>query len=255
MTPKKSQNSTAWLALMIGNSRLHWGYFKNRNLHNTWDTYHCSQSINDVSLLSDFLPDNIPDFLPLILASVVPSQTQLWSNYHNINIIDLEDIPINNLYSTIGIDRVLAVLGAGKIYGFPCLVIDAGTALTITGVDRNQTLIGGAILPGLKLQFDSLSTKTAALPKVNLPDFLPSRWAMNTPDGINSGILYTILSGIKSFIDDWLHKYPRSKIILTGGDSLHLYNYFQQQSYPQWEQLTVDENIIFWGMQSLIPLQ
>jgi len=44
--------------------------------------------------------------------------------------------------------RALAVLGAGKKYGFPCLVIDAGTALTFTGVDRDKKLVGGAIDPG-----------------------------------------------------------------------------------------------------------
>ena len=247
-----SEKLTECLALVIGNSRLHWGYFKDRNLQDTWDTSHCCQSINTVRLPSKFLPSHVPNSLPLILASVVPSQTKLWRKYLNIKVIKLEEIPINNLYSTIGIDRVLAVFGAGKMYGFPCLVIDAGTALTLTGADSDHTLIGGAILPGLKLQFDSLSTKTAGLPNINLPKSLPNRWAINTSDAITSGILYTVLSGIKSFIDDWLNKYPRSQIILTGGDSVQLYNYFQQQSYEQWEQLKVDKNLIFWGMRSLV---
>ncbi|MGB5596567.1 MAG: type III pantothenate kinase, partial [Crocosphaera sp.] len=114
-----SEKLTECLALVIGNSRLHWGYFKDRNLQNTWDTSHCFQSINTVRLPSNFFPSHVPNSLPLILASVVPSQTKLWSIYHNINILNLEDIPIKNLYSTIGIDRVLAVFGAGKMYGFP----------------------------------------------------------------------------------------------------------------------------------------
>jgi len=63
---------------------------------------------------------------------VVPNQRELWANYGNLRIITLKDIPLLDLYPTFGIDRALAVLGAGKKYGFPCLVIDAGTALTFT---------------------------------------------------------------------------------------------------------------------------
>ena len=137
------------------------------------------------------------------------------------------------------------------MYQFPCLIIDAGTALTLTGIDGDRTFIGGAILPGLKLQFDSLSTKTAALPNISLPKKLSDRWANNTENSIISGILYTVLGGIKTFIDDWLIKYPESKIILTGGDATQLYDYWQQENYEQLEQIIVDPNLIFWGMRSL----
>ena len=130
-------------------------------------------------------------------------------------------------------------------------MIDAGTALTFTGIDSTRNFIGGAILLGLKLQFDSLSSKTAALPHIELPKKLGDRWANNTEDAIMSGILYTVLSGIKTFIDDWLIKYPESTIILTGGDGKNLYNYFQQDNYEQLQNLIVDQNLIFWGMRSL----
>ena len=52
----------------------------------------------------------------------------------------------------------------GETGGFPMLVIDAGTALTFTGADANQCLVGGAILPGLRLQLASLGQKTGQLP-------------------------------------------------------------------------------------------
>ncbi len=168
-----------WLALVIGNSRLHWGYFRDKHLENTWDTEHLSQSIG-LRIPSEFLLPHIPQNLPLIVASVVPSQTKLWQSYPSINFLTLEAIPLKNLYSTMGIDRALGILGAGKRDHFPCLLIDAGTALTLTGVDPYDTFQGGAILPGLKLQFESLSTQTAALPRLSLPKKLPKRWAINT---------------------------------------------------------------------------
>ncbi len=245
------ERATEWLGLMIGNSRLHWGYFQGKSLQNSWDTIHIQQMFNPLRLPDTCLTFPITNPLPLMVASVVPSQTKLWQNYQNVNLIRLENIPLNNLYKTIGIDRALAAWGAGEMYQFPCLIIDAGTALTLTGIDNNRSFIGGAILPGLKLQFDSLSTKTSALPNINLPKKLGNLWANNTENSIISGILYTVLSGLKNFIEDWLNHYPDSKIILTGGDAAQLYDYFKQENYENLETLKVDTNLIFWGMRSL----
>ncbi len=153
-----------------------------------------------------------------------------------------------------GINRALAVLGSGENYGFPSLVIDGGTALTFTGVNQHRQLIGGAILPGLGLQFQSLSLKTAVLPRLNflnLPQSLPNRWAMNTEDAIASGIIYSLLSGIMGFIEDWLKQFPDSKIIFTGGDGERLLSYLKE-IYPDIaNDCKFDPNLIFWGMRSL----
>ncbi|KFF41271.1 MAG: pantothenate kinase, type III [Candidatus Atelocyanobacterium thalassa isolate SIO64986] len=243
--------SIEWLALVIGNSHLHWGYFKNGFLHSCWDTHYYNEPINKLMLPSEVLLANIPNTLPLVVASVVPKQTTIWREYHGVNIIELNNIPIKNLYLNIGIDRALAALGAGVTYSYPCLVIDAGTALTFTGVDENYTFIGGAILPGLKLQFDSLSSKIETLPNVNLPKKLPCQWSKNTMGAIKSGIIHTIISGMKIFIDNWLTIYPQSHIILTGGDSIALYNYFIEKDSNNFSRLKVDRNLIFWGIKSV----
>ena len=111
-----------WLALMIGNSRLHWAEFSGGQLLKTLHSAH------------GILPQNLPD--PLYFASVVPAQTSLLINHFpQAQEITLDDIPLENLHPTLGIDRALAVLGAGKKYGFPCLVIDGGTALTFSAGD------------------------------------------------------------------------------------------------------------------------
>ena len=194
---------------------------------------------------------DFPANIPLDLASVVPKQTELFLDYPDLNLIQLTDIPIKNLYPTLGIDRALAVLGSGENYGFPSLVIDGGTALTLTGINQDRELIGGAILPGLGLQFQSLAIKTAALPRLNLPKTLPNRWAMNTEEAIASGIIYTLLTGIMDFIEDWLKQFPNSKIIFTGGDGEKLLGYLNEL-YPELtNSFKFDPNLIFWGMRSL----
>ncbi|MEO8892723.1 MAG: type III pantothenate kinase, partial [Coleofasciculaceae cyanobacterium] len=106
------------------------------------------------------------------------------------------------------------------------------------------------ILPGLRLQFQSLAQKTAALPETQLPTQLPSRWAMQTNTAIESGVIYTILAGMRDFVEDWRCQFPDSKIALTGGDAAVLFSYLQVQ-YPEVaSQIVVDSNLIFWGMRS-----
>jgi type III pantothenate kinase len=243
-----------WLALIIGNSRLHWAWFVDGDLVFIWDSQHLSIEIKDGKTLNAIIPEKLSiswknkDLLPIYLASVVSQQTALWQNYPFIYEIKLKDIEIERLYPTIGIDRALAVWGAGNIYGYPCLVIDGGTALTLTGVDNYQRLIGGAILPGLRLQLTGLAQKTAALPEIKLDRTLPQRWALNTPEAIASGIIYSTIAGIYDFIIDWCDRFSNSSIVFTGGDGELLYNYFSWR-YPQIGlEIKFDRNLIFYGI-------
>ncbi|VEP15969.1 Type III pantothenate kinase [Hyella patelloides LEGE 07179] len=245
-----------WLGLVIGNSHLHWAWFVDNILQEAWDTPHLLEEINSATSLSTFLPNRYQktvknNSLTIYLASVVPFKTALWSNYPQLHQITVLDIPLLNTYATLGIDRALAIYGAGETYNYPCLVIDGGTALTFTAVDRKKALIGGAILPGLRSQLRSLHQHTAALPQANLPSDLPPRWALDTEKAISSGIIYTTMAGIHSYINNWWDKFPDSSIIFTGGDSKLIFHYLQTL-YPQVSKLTlVDRNLIFWGLQSL----
>lgn len=281
---------SAWLALIIGNSRLHWAWFTGEKLQQAWDTPHLPasvvQQLANCQTIADFLkeilypsnlspqpPDKIKPFPlplprrerlgvgkkgefgsrpPLYFASVVPSQTEIWQVYPNVNLITLDKIPLLGLYPTLGSDRALALWGAGETYGYPILVIDAGTALTFTGADTNRHLVGGAILPGLGLQLQSLAQKTANLPQVEAQNVsLPPRWALNTPESIQSGVIYTITAGMRDFIEAWLQEFPESRICLTGGDGNLLLKYMRSHSPQIAARIMFEPYLIFWGMRSL----
>ena len=252
-----------WLALAIGNSRWHWALFDGEILKQSWDSDRLLEKNGDLGRLEGTLGDKnqlvstalsqlrkakTDRPLPLVLASVVPQQTALWQNYPDLRIITLEKLPLKGLYPTLGIDRALAVLGAGRVLGWPVLAIDAGTALTFTGGDVNGHLVGGAILPGLKLQLSSLAEKTAALPSLELPAKLPQRWARNTPEAIYSGAIYTTLAGIRDYIEAWQQQFPESAIALTGGDRELLLLYLQE-IFPNLAAKIIDApHLLFWGM-------
>lgn len=260
-------DSSIWLALMIGNSRLHWALFIEEKLYLSWDTQHLPasvvqqlakcQTLNDLlreimapKLITKIgIQESSSRLVVLSLASVVPNQTALWQAYSNVHEITLALVPLQGIYPTLGIDRALALWGAGETWGWPMLVIDAGTALTLTGADANRCLIGGAILPGLGLQFQSLRQKTANLPLIDTKEVaIPSRWALNTQDAISSGVIYTIIAGIRDFIEAWWQKFPDSYITLTGGDRALLLTYLQVQFPNIAAKVIPDPNLIFWGM-------
>ena len=153
-----------------------------------------------------------------------------------------------------GIDRALALVGAWSEHQTSALVIDGGTAWTITGVDADGQFIGGAIVPGLRVQMRSLHQQTAALPKILLEEGEPiARWQTNTPDSIRSGVWYSLLAGIESFVWDWLHQYPDSAIVFTGGDGKRLWCAMREAIASQWPHTKVfyDPQIIFKGMSQL----
>jgi type III pantothenate kinase len=253
------------IGLSIGNSRYHWAWYLKTKLQSSWDTEYLT-----IDRCSDLFPIDLQetiktcqisiDHIPIYLISVVPHQTEIWQQLAQVKLINLSDIPLLNLYPTLGIDRALAVFGAGEVYGYPVLVIDGGTALTITGIDDNRRLIGGAILPGLRLQLRSLSTGTAALPEIELPRQLPPRWSDNTPDSIASGILYTVTAGISDFIRDWQQLFPASQIVFTGGDGELLARYLQANSSVNTDELgfvgcvALKENrdLLFQGLSALL---
>lgn len=228
------EDEQRWLALAIGNSRFHWGWFDRTCLLQAWDSDHLSADRICELASGQTEWHQLPDFPAIAsqpelwLVSTVPEQTNLWRSYPHLHTIALTEIPLENLYPTLGIDRALAAWGAGEQFGFPILLIDGGTALTITGINAMAELVGGAILPGVRLQWRSLAQSTAALPEVFAVKQLPDRWATSTPDAIQSGVMHSLIAGLQGFIGDWRQQFPESAIAITGGDGALLHQILTQ---------------------------
>lgn len=257
-----------WLALIIGNSRWHWGAFEGDRWLGSWHTaslskaqvqtlqqHHFAPSVWPSIAPSVVLPPAIqawattwPDSPELWLASVVGAPVTWLANYPALHSVTLAEVPLHNTYPTLGVDRALALVGAGDRWGWPVLVIDCGTALTFTaGVD--QRLIGGAILPGLRSQLRALHAHTDQLPNVDLDlNQWPQRWATDTDGAIASGILHTQLAGIRDFITAWRSDWPAGAIVLTGGDSAAIYSAITKQTPALAQRINLDPDLGFWGL-------
>ena len=79
---------------------------------------------------------------------------------------------------TLGADLLTAAVGALDLYQPPLLLVDMGTATTVTVLDEQGAFRGGAILPGANLALSSLAGGTALLP--DIPLAVPERLSATT---------------------------------------------------------------------------
>ena len=126
------------------------------------------------------------------------------------------NIAIDNPSQT-GADLVVGCVAALREHKPPMIVIDMGTATTMVVLDKNGSLIGGSISPGVKISMDALTGGTALLPGLQLDQ--PKRAiGRNTIDCMRSGIMLgaaCMLDGMIQRIEEELGY--QTKVIVTGG--------------------------------------
>jgi len=116
-----------------------------------------------------------------------------------------------------GADLVVgAVAGIAK-YKTPLLIIDMGTATTITAVTGKADFIGGAIIPGLAVSINALAGNTSQLPKISIE--APKKCiSTNTVDCMKSGAVYGSASMLDGMIDRMEEELgEKATVVATGG--------------------------------------
>ena len=126
------------------------------------------------------------------------------------------NIKIENPAQT-GADLVVGNVAALREHKPPLIVIDMGTATTMTVLDETGALIGGCICPGVKISLDALTDRTALLPGLQL-DQPKKAIGRNTIDCMRSGIMMgnaCMLDGMVERMEAELGK--KCTVIATGG--------------------------------------
>ena len=122
---------------------------------------------------------------------------------------------------TLGADRVADACGAVSLHpGEPCLVIDAGTCITVDFVDAKGVYHGGAIMPGLKMNLQALHTFTAKLPLIDLEGVEKAPvLGRSTEESILAGTLGATLLALAGYVTLYKEKAPGLRVLLTCGDA------------------------------------
>lgn len=117
----------------------------------------------------------------------------------------------------VGADLVVNAVAGLHVYGAPLVLIDMGTATTISFLDKEGRYIGNIILPGVNVSLESLVNRTAQLPKISL-DAPKSVIGTNTIDCMKSGIVYGQASQMDGLLDRVFEELGyECTVVATGG--------------------------------------
>ena len=205
----------------------------------------------DIDEICTLLKMDVHAFHAMVLSSVVPVLTGSFQEAAKIlGIQDCLVVKKENVSSLrfpetvgeeIGPDLIVAAVAAMKRYPLPAIIIDMGTASTLTVIDREGIFSGGVILPGVGISMNALAKETSLLPSI---DVAPSKKliSLNTIDAMRSGIIYGTAGSLDGIIDRFLEELgEEASILATGGLSPLICPYCR---HP----IKVDENLLLSGL-------
>ncbi len=156
------------------------------------------------------------DLHGIIISSVVPTLQAAWleccrkyfSEYLTGEIVVVEIDAIREIIAIdienpkeVGADRLVNTIAAWEENNIKQVVIDFGTAITYDCITEGCTYIGGAIMPGISISLDALSSRTARLPQIDISTPPPRVIGRNTVEAMKSGILH----GYGAMVDGMVH--------------------------------------------------
>jgi len=123
-----------------------------------------------------------------------------------------------------GMDRLLNAVAAYEGVKQACIVVDAGTAVTVDFIDGDGTFHGGAIAPGARMQLRALHDGTSALPEIEfaVPD--KEAFGRSTSQAILRGVYHGINGMVRRLVEVYAESYGAyPTVIATGGDAEMLF--------------------------------
>ena len=163
------------LLLDVGNSRLKWGVYEDGNIRRTGHIAHQKLREQGLSALTTKIPRRVDvvhasnvagTSFATRLSGVVGSHCNADVHYARS---EKRGWGVTNAYRQprrLGVDRWVAMIAAYAEVQSACLVVDAGTAVTLDALDDDGGHLGGQIIPGVETMLESLSSATSDLPAV-----------------------------------------------------------------------------------------
>ena len=142
----------------------------------------------------------------------------------------------------LGADLAAGAVGALAKYPLPAIIIDMGTATTLTVINKKGEFLGGAIAAGVGTTLEALTQKTTLLPSVSVKAPKKSIGS-NTVECMQVGLVYGTASMIDGLIDRFVKELNEEKVtvIATGGRAGEIIKYCKHD-------IIVDENLLLDGL-------
>lgn len=129
----------------------------------------------------------------------------------------------------VGADRLINVCGVLDKYALPAIVVDIGTAITFDVVSKDKKFLGGAIMPGINLQFLVLNQYTSKLPLVEAGES-EAAIGKDTKSAILSGVIRGIAGSVDGLVQQCEKELGEQvTLIATGGQSCLVADYLSRK--------------------------
>ncbi len=226
----------SFLAIQVGNTRVQLGLFREGELSES-----CRLENGDsaaivtaaTNLWAEIKDDpqaaiaiaSVNDRIAVPLQSLI--EDQLGVDLYRIG--DDMPVPIGEALdpeTLVGVDRLLNAAAAWDKMKQACIVVDAGTAMTVDFVDGEGTFHGGAIAPGVAMQLKALHEHTDALPLVTFRVPTADAWGKNTTEAILRGVYEGARGLVWRLVERYSEAYGAFPIVIaTGGDAEALFGH------------------------------
>lgn len=220
------------LLIDAGNSRLKWGVGSAGEIHRTGHIAQAKIRDQGLQVLTTRLPRHVDRVMisnvagtsfATRLAGVVGAHCGCDVHFARVS---KAGFGIRNSYSQprrMGVDRWVAMIAAYAEQGSACLVVDAGTAVTLDAIDAKGEHLGGQILPGARLMAAALAASTSDIPAVAKSakagaDPL-AMFGRNTSAAVSEGSLNAVVGAVERAFHALQSSSIEADIILTGGDA------------------------------------
>ena len=225
------------LAVSVGNTRTRVGAFVDGKLAETATFENQKDAKINQAIDHAFAPLRERDDAAILLSSVndrqaEPIQQKLTDHLGRVVLRVERDLPIPvgrqlDPEAMTGEDRLLNAAAAYDVLKQACVVVDAGTAITVDFVDGAGTFHGGAIAPGAQLMMDALNQRTAQLPEV---EFGKPEQAIghNTIEAMKAGVFHGLRGMVRELVEQYAEQVGAFPLVVaTGGDGPLLFQDYE----------------------------
>jgi len=225
------------LVVDVGNTQTHFGTWRDDELVEHWRFATVRESTADelgaaLRSLLELRGVTLGDLTASIVSSTVPQLGPEWATMAG-RYLSHEMLVVGPGIRTgmalrydnpreIGADRLVNAVAAYEKCQGPVVVVDFGTAITYDPVSAEGEYLGGIITPGVEISMEALTSRAAALPRV---DIAPPRSLIgkSTIDAIRSGIVYGFAGQVDSIVRRLRAEMgEETETIATGGLAGHI---------------------------------
>lgn len=187
------------LVVDAGNSRVKWGLHDGQG----WVHRDAVENADIARLAHDWEKLEPPQNIVVCnvagpeIKAALEALLQRWQAAPHWVVAQTRQCGVTNGYAEpaqLGPDRWAALIGARHLVKSACLVVNAGTAVTVDALTKEGAFLGGLILPGLDLMQAALSRGTAG---VRAEKGRLEKFPANTADAVYSGALQAVAGAVE----------------------------------------------------------